>query len=124
MSTPPILIAEDEPFVALDLAIAVENAGGVPVGPAGSVREALALIASSEVAAILDVNLSDGDVFPAIQVLIDRSIPSSSRRGSQRLPNSGPATPASRVAKPVKSELLLAKLMTLLGHGSRDACEI
>ena len=32
-----VLIVEDEPFIALDLATAVEEAGGKVIGPAGSV---------------------------------------------------------------------------------------
>ena len=33
-----VLIVEDEPFIALDLAFGVEEAGGIPLGPAPSVR--------------------------------------------------------------------------------------
>jgi hypothetical protein len=39
-----VLIVEDEPFIALDLAMAVEEARGKVIGPAGSVCEALMLI--------------------------------------------------------------------------------
>ena len=39
-----VLIVEDEPFIALDLAFAVEEAGGIPLGPAPSVAQALKLI--------------------------------------------------------------------------------
>jgi CheY-like chemotaxis protein len=123
MSTPPpILIAEDEPFVALDLALAVENAGGLPVGPAGSVREALALLASSQVAAaILDFNLSDGDVFPVLQVLIDRGIPVIIQTGVVAPSELNSRYPGVTVlAKPVRSELLLFKLMALLGRARGD----
>lgn len=122
-SSPPILIAEDEPFVALDLALAVERAGGEPVGPAGSVREALALVASRQIAAaILDVNLSDGDVFPVLQILIDRGVPV--------IVQTGVAVPSelrSRypglivLAKPVATETLLERLMALLEERSGDA---
>jgi DNA-binding response OmpR family regulator len=53
-----IFIAEDEPYIALDLALAVEDADGLVVGPAASVEEALALLAAGPVdRAILDVNL-------------------------------------------------------------------
>ena len=86
-------------------------------------REALALLASNQVAAaILDVNLSDGDVFPVVQTLIDRGIPVIIQTGV-----AAPAELKSRypgvtvLAKPVKSEILLGKLMALLGHGSGDA---
>ena len=62
-----VLIVENEPFIALDLATAVEEARGKVIGPAGSVREALMLIERHLVqAAVLDVNLSDRDVTPLL----------------------------------------------------------
>ena len=33
-----VLIVEDEPFIAFDIADAIEGAGGVVVGPAATVR--------------------------------------------------------------------------------------
>ncbi|MEG3153283.1 response regulator [Sphingomonas sp. RB1R13] len=71
-----ILVAEDEPFIALDVALAIEDAGGVVAGPAASVSEALALIDTLPiVAAILDVNLADGDISPVAERLINAGIP-------------------------------------------------
>ncbi len=72
----PILIVEDEPYIAIDLAMTVEDAAGRVVGPVGSVKEALALVASGPVAgAILEVNLRDGDIVPVLDVLLDRGVP-------------------------------------------------
>ena len=72
----PVLVAEDQPFIALDLAFAVEDAGGKVVGPATSSKEALALLAAGNVgAAILDVNLVDGDSSALIEVLVGLDIP-------------------------------------------------
>jgi DNA-binding response OmpR family regulator len=120
-ATPPILIAEDEPFVALDLALAVQDAGGLTVGPAGSVREALALLASGDVAAaILDVNLSDGDIFPVLQVLMDRGVPVIVQTGGVVPPELRANYPDLIVlAKPIESEALLAKLKALLAAGGQ-----
>ena len=71
-----VLIVEDEPFIALDLAEAVEQARGKVIGPAGSVREALVLIEQNLVqAAILDANLSDGEVTPVAELLIEGGVP-------------------------------------------------
>ena len=71
-----VLVAEDEPFIALDVAMAVEDAGGEVLGPAASVREALELIDGRDIAAaILDVNLIDGDVSPLAEALIARGVP-------------------------------------------------
>lgn len=71
-----ILVAEDEPFIAFDIAHAVEEAGGEVAGPVGSVQEGLALLETMPVeAAILDVNLSDRDVTPIADYLRARDIP-------------------------------------------------
>lgn len=72
----PILIAENEIFIALDLAATVEDAGGSDVGPAATVEEALALLDGQPVAAaILDVNLGDCDIGPVADLLIARGVP-------------------------------------------------
>lgn len=71
-----VLVAEDQPLIALDVALAIEDADGVVAGPAASVRECLALIASQPiVAAILDVNLTDGDISPVAEALILAGVP-------------------------------------------------
>lgn len=71
-----VLVAEDEPFIALDLAFAIEDAGGIVVGPAATGEEALALVGSVTVtAAILDVNLVDGDCSRLVEVLLSLDIP-------------------------------------------------
>ncbi len=71
-----VLVAEDEPFIAFDLAVAIEDAGGVVVGPAATVAEALALLERNLVAAaILDVNLCDRDISPVAELLLARGVP-------------------------------------------------
>lgn len=57
-----ILIVEDEPLIAMMLEDFLAAIGKRVIGPAESVMEALALIAAGGIdAAILDVNLRDGD---------------------------------------------------------------
>ena len=71
-----VLVAEDQPFIALDLALAVEDAGGKVVGPAASREEALTFLETEIVgAAILDVNLVDGDCSALVEVLVGRGVP-------------------------------------------------
>jgi len=71
-----VLVAEDQRFIALDLALAVQDAGGKVVGPVASCEEALALLATGIVgAAILDVNLVDGDSSALVEALVDLDIP-------------------------------------------------
>lgn len=113
---PAILIVDDEPFIALDLAMAVEDAGCLVVGPAGSVREALGLLEASRVtAAILDVNLSDGDVTPVVDVLVARGVPLIFQTGVGLPPSLKARYPDLLVyAKPVMSERLVEMLIGLI----------
>jgi CheY-like chemotaxis protein len=72
----PILIVEDEPFIALELQALVEDAGGQVVGPVGSANAALTLLQTCVVgAAILDVQLSDRDVTPVAEALVALGVP-------------------------------------------------
>ena len=71
-----VLVAEDQTFIALDLALAVEDAGGKVVGPAASCEAAMTLLSNGNVgAAILDVNLVDGDCSALVEVLVDLCVP-------------------------------------------------
>lgn len=68
-----ILIVEDQALVSLSLAALVEDAQGEVVGPVASVSDGLALLEKEDVhAAILDVQLADGEVTPIANVLLDR----------------------------------------------------
>lgn len=71
-----VLVAEDQTFIAMDLSLAVEDAGGQVVGPVASSREGLALIAAGSVgAAIVDMNLVDGESTPVVEVLVGLGVP-------------------------------------------------
>ncbi len=71
-----ILIAEDQALLALDLAEAVEAAGGHVLGPAATVTDGLAIAEQDGIGgAILDANLLDRDVTPLALRLIERGIP-------------------------------------------------
>ncbi|WP_459033247.1 response regulator [Roseivivax sp. CAU 1761] len=65
-----VLVVEDEPFIALDIAWGVERAGGIVLGPAPTVAEALRLIAETRPdGAIVDADLPDGTIAPVLAVL-------------------------------------------------------
>lgn len=65
-----VLVVEDEMFIAFDHAEAVRAAGGEVVGPAVSVADANQLLNERHIdAAILDVNLLDGEVIPVLEAL-------------------------------------------------------
>jgi DNA-binding response OmpR family regulator len=72
-----VFLAEDEPFIALDLASTVRECRGHVIGPAGSIGEALTLLGQTEQphVAVLDVNLSDGLITPVADILASRAVP-------------------------------------------------
>jgi DNA-binding NtrC family response regulator len=75
-SAAPVLIAEDNLYLALDLSIAVEEMDGRVVGPASSVAEALTLLAQHAVAAaIIDFRLLDHDAVVLARQLAERRVP-------------------------------------------------
>jgi CheY-like chemotaxis protein len=118
-----VLIVENEPFIALDLATAVEEARGKVIGPAGSVREALLLIEHHLVqAAVLDVNLSDRDVTPIAELLIEGGVPVIFYSGlalpaalRERYPS------ASIYKKPTPPVQLLNKLVALIAASQSES---
>jgi DNA-binding NtrC family response regulator len=75
-SDAPILIAEDNLYLALDLSNAVEDMDGRVVGPASSVFEALKLLEDHHIAAaVVDCQLADRDAAPLAWQLAQRRVP-------------------------------------------------
>ena len=71
-----VLILEDDPIIAFDLAATIEAADGCVVGPAGTVAAALNLVNNQDIlGAILDANLPDGELTPVAILLIERGVP-------------------------------------------------
>jgi len=71
-----VLVAEDDYLLAMDVASALQRAGALVVGPAATLDEALAIISDPLIcdAAVLDISLVGEMVFPAADILADRSI--------------------------------------------------
>lgn len=72
-----ILVAEDEYMIAEEVESLLRNAGARMLGPVASVDEALALIAADDLidAALLDVSLNGGKVWPLVDALLVRNVP-------------------------------------------------
>ena len=113
----PILIVEDEPYIALDLAFAIEDAGGRAIGPVSGVQEALTLLGTAEIAAaILDVNLPDGDISPVVERLAEMGCPVILQTGIGLPPALADRFSSLIVhIKPCRPERLIAELEELLG---------
>ena len=116
-----ILVAEDQSFIALDLALAIEDAGGEVIGPTASVKEALALLATTSVAgAVLDANLADGDCSPLVELLADRGVPVIIQTGQGLPANLAARFPHLVVhTKPCVPAKLIAQLGTLISERER-----
>ena len=71
-----VLLAEDEALIAFELQIVLLQAGCRVIGPVGTLAEGLSLAETTALdAAVLDVKLWDGDVFPLADRLAQRGIP-------------------------------------------------
>jgi DNA-binding NtrC family response regulator len=106
-----ILIVEDEFLIALDLEETVREAGAQPVGPVGTVREALALLEQQTVSgAILDINLGSELSTAIAEQLQQRKVPFIYHTGQSDL-LADPAWPkAPVVSKPAMPAGLVAAL--------------
>lgn len=102
-----VLVVEDEALVAMELARVLTQAGAVVVGPAGSIEEALDLVARRPIdRAVLDINLGGRMVTPVARALTARAIPFVYLTGYQEPGVSdGPV-----LRKPATPELLLGAL--------------
>lgn len=76
--TDPVLLVEDELFIALDVQATIEAAGFVVEGPCMTLVEAQEAVErrnAASAAAVLDVRLADGTVFPAADRLHAAGVP-------------------------------------------------
>ena len=111
-----ILVAEDEPLIAMELAQTIKEAGGTVVASARTHQEALRFAEQAQCdAALLDVRLRDGTAFGAAAILAARGIPFlfctavSDDRGQFALWPDAPI-----VAKPHNPRVILDALSRLL----------
>lgn len=83
-----VLVVEDDPTIAMDISDLIERAEGSVVGPVGSLREARQVVKGEQVidAAVLDVNLADGNVTPVLEALRARNVGIVIYTGGEGLP--------------------------------------
>lgn len=70
-----ILVVEDEPLIAFDIAASLRQRGYEPVGPAITLRRARDLVASGVDGAIIDYDLNGEAADPLIADLEERGLP-------------------------------------------------
>lgn len=104
-----ILVVEDDYMIATDIASELEDSGAEVIGPAGTIEDALSLIAihgDQLDCAALDVDLNGRRSFPVADALLARAVPIvlSSGYATCTLPESYRALP--HCDKPVESRVL------------------
>jgi len=113
---PPILVVEDEYYLAIDLERMLGEAGASTVGPVSSVDAALALIARTPLlhGAILDVNLGGRMAFAIADALAARGVPFvfATGYGKQEMPER--YVGVMRLNKPVERPALADALRQML----------
>jgi DNA-binding NtrC family response regulator len=115
-----VLVAEDECVIAPDLTDMLESAGATVIGPAATVREALRLAMSEAVdRALLDFNLADGEVPPALELLAAKGVPMVIYTGRGLPPELASQHPDLTVLrKPVSHKHLIVELAAAkVNHG-------
>jgi DNA-binding NtrC family response regulator len=116
-----VLVAEDEMLIAYDIADTIEAAGGIVVGPVATLANARWLCASDGIdAAVLDMNLLDGNSEALVSELRARHIPVVVNT-AERLPLAFQATLPGVIvfAKPTLSEQLTEALGQRLQSGTK-----
>ena len=97
-----ILIAEDDPFVALDLESIILDIPGVEVRVVGSLAEARCELDGPIDFAFLDIELRDGRVFEVAHALRVRRVPFAFVTASDRREVPAALDDAPFIAKPFK----------------------
>ena len=111
-----ILIVEDEPLIALDIAQAFEDAGAEIV-VTSTLHHALVLVEHDGLsAAVLDHALHDGDSSPLCQRLDQRSLPFVIYSGLGKL--HGACAKGVQVAKPEDPKALVVIIANLINGGT------
>jgi DNA-binding response OmpR family regulator len=111
-----ILVVEDEMLIAMVIEDAVHDSGGQVVGPAATLEKALKLGEEGEFdAAILDVTIRGGKVYPVAELLLKRGIPFvfASGYGDWALPEELRDKP--RLTKPFTAAALEEQIRLLYG---------
>ncbi|MGC6329461.1 response regulator [Rhizorhabdus sp. FW153] len=114
-----ILVVEDEPLVAMDLMMELEDAGHLALGPATSCEQALEVIANDAPdAVLLDGNLNGEPVDRVADELLERGIPFAfvSGYGREHLPARHAERPM--ISKPFRAAEVLAAVQELASTAS------
>lgn len=115
-----ILVVEDEALIACEIAMVLEEAGARVIGPAATVRRALALISEDmPAAAVLDVRLGREDVTEVATRLTTLGVPFVFHTGHADSAMLADWPESEIVRKPAPPEAILDALCALLTKKQR-----
>jgi len=112
-----ILIAEDDPLIAMLLEDTLTEAGAQVLGPAATVPEGLALLTAQPHAALLDLNLSGETCAALADALAARGIPFIIASGDAVDAPLPAHHTAPTLHKPFAPDAAIALLARLIGRG-------
>jgi DNA-binding response OmpR family regulator len=107
-----VLVVEDEPLIALDIAQAIEAAGARAISTHSIAAALRAIEDPSVTAAIVDHALGDGDSSQICERLSERNIPHVVYSGFPSI--DGVCAEAPHVSKPARPSMLVATVAGLL----------
>ena len=107
-----VLVAEDDAILALDVRQILRHAGAEIIGPTATLKQTLFMISAFPVsAALLDVNLRDGEVFPAARALDELGVGIVFYTGYADVDSLRRAWPGAKVlTKPAPPRLLISAM--------------
>jgi DNA-binding response OmpR family regulator len=115
-----VLIVEDEPLIALDLQLLLEEAGYQVIGPATTVEEAKKLADRHELrAALLDLNLNGELTTAVLNLLLEESVPVVVLSGYASKADELPFSRCPFLQKPYEQEDVLRVLEGVIAHAKQ-----
>jgi DNA-binding NtrC family response regulator len=113
-----ILVVEDEVIIAMEIAASLEDEGAIVIGPAHTLRSAVAMASGSCIsAAILDLRLRGASVTPVARLLSDRGVPFIFYSGQSRPDPIMAEWPESKIfPKPTSPSVLIGALARAISH--------
>lgn len=113
-----ILVVDDEPIIAMTVADWLDDLGHVPLGPAGDLKNAIALAEQSIDAVILDVSLGAETTAELAERLAERGVPFAVASGHDAEGLGAAFARGLPLPKPFLFETLRHAVETLLGPKS------
>jgi two-component SAPR family response regulator len=112
-----VLVVEDEPLIAFDIASMLDSLGCDMVGPVARLSDALKAVETETFdCAILDINVRGGFTTPIAEILLDRHVPLLLATGYSEYALPRTLVGQARLAKPYTSEQLERELLLLCSH--------